>query len=41
MEEREEHGVGCCGESSAHFETAVVYEDMAYLENEINILEGE
>jgi len=29
---------GCCGESSAHFETAVVSQSEAYLENEIEVV---
>ena len=38
MDEVSQNGTGCCGESSAHFETAVVYQGEAYLENEIEVV---
>jgi hypothetical protein len=41
MDEVSHNKTGCCGESSCHFETAVVYDGMAYLENEIDIIEGQ
>lgn len=41
MSEVSHNATGCCGESSAHFETAVVYQGEAYLENEINVVEDQ
>ena len=38
VSERDEFGVGCCGESSAHFETAYVYQDEIYLADEIELV---
>lgn len=32
-------GLGCCGESSAHFETAYLIEDELYLKQEVEIIE--
>jgi hypothetical protein len=37
VSERDEHGIGCCGESNAHFETAYVYQDEIYRADEIEI----
>lgn len=31
--------LGCCGESSAHFETAYLIEDELYLKREIEVIE--
>lgn len=35
MQQREEHGEGCCGESSAHFETAYLINGEIVLKEEL------
>lgn len=37
MDEVSQDDTGCCGESSAHFETAYVTQDETYLESQIEI----
>ena len=32
---------GCCGESSAHFQPAIVTQDETFLESEVEIVENE
>lgn len=38
MSEVSQDDSGCCGESSAHFETAYVTEDETYLKSEVEVI---
>ena len=38
MDEKVEHGRGCCGESSCHFAKAYVTKDACYLEHEVEVV---
>jgi hypothetical protein len=37
-DERSQDDMGCCGESSAHYETAYMVQDDMYLESEVEIV---
>ena len=41
MSEVSQDDMGCCGESSCHFETAYIVGDNAYLHSEVELIEDE
>lgn len=41
MSEVSQNKMGCCGESSAHFEMAYVAQDETFLESEVELIDDE